>query len=46
MCKWKRNTVINKDKYQLSLTDPRDCIVLETELDELVERRSSDVLST
>jgi len=32
------------DKYQLSLMDPRDGIVLQTELD--VEHRSSEVLST
>ena len=40
------------DKYQLSLVDPRDRIVLQTDLDDhpwkttAVERRSSEVLST
>ena len=44
-------TLYNSEKYQLSLIDPRDEIVLKIELDDYCdklvdERRSSEVLST
>jgi len=37
VCSWKRSLTQynNSDKYQLSLTDPCDKIVLLTELDDL-----------
>jgi len=29
-----QKVILHRNKYQLSLTDPRDCIVLQTELDD------------